>query len=218
VDVTEVAVAFPIVTFPKADWPDTEILEAETPFNEDWPPTLNAPAIVEEPETNRVVAVPFVNASAWSAVVPVAVRAPIVAEANTPFVPWTVAANKVEPVAFVKVSDCRLAVPVAVRFPMVDARATNEPAYRLVVVTDVAVAFARTAFQRREAEPKASEASTLGRSAVETLPKTASPVDVTLAPDAPVNDKACNDVVPVAESDPTVTVPIVPLANCAPVA
>jgi hypothetical protein len=52
----------------------------------------------------------------------------------------------------------------------------------LVVVTEVEVTFARTAFQRREAEPRASEASSVGMREVETPPNTARPVVVTLEP------------------------------------
>jgi hypothetical protein len=182
VDVTEVAVAFPMVTPWRDVSPETERPVAVTPFKEEDPPTLNAPAIVEEPETKREEPVPLVKDTACSEVVPVAVNPPTSAVANVPFVPWTVEANRVDPVAFVKVRLCSEAVPVAVRFPTVEARAYREFAKRLVVVTEVEVTFARTAFQRREADPKESAASSVGMREVETPPSTARPVVVTLEP------------------------------------
>ncbi len=92
------------------------------------PPTLRAPAIVEELEIYREEPVPEVKDKAWSEVVPVAVREPMTAVEMVPLVAVMEDTNKVEPVPFVKVKFWREVVPVAVRVPTVEAKATKEEA------------------------------------------------------------------------------------------
>ena len=64
----------------------------------------------------------------------------------------------------------------------------GEFANRLVVVTDVEVTSARTAFQRNDAAPSERAASSVGTREVETPPRTARPVVVTLEPWASVKE------------------------------
>jgi hypothetical protein len=149
--------------------------------------STETPAAARLP-TERLDPVAFVNVRAWRLVVPVAVSEPTKDVENVPFEAWTEEAKSVEPVAFVNERLWSEAVPVAVRLPTVEARAYREFAKRLVVVTEVEVTFARTAFQRREADPKESAASSVGMREVETPPSTARPVVVTLEPWASVKE------------------------------
>jgi hypothetical protein len=150
-------------------------------------PTVAEPMVA--PASVSEVPAPVVKLKPCKEVVPVAVNPPTSAVENVPFEAWTEEAKSVEPVALVKVNACSEAVPVAVRLPTVEAKAYSEFANRLVVVTDVAVALASTAFQRSEAEPSERAASIVGIREVETPPSTARPVVVTLEPWAFVKDR-----------------------------
>jgi hypothetical protein len=206
VEVVFVPVAFVQTRFAKEDGAepvrtrDVAVTDPNVAFVEErfanCPFVANRLVVVTEPP------VAFVKVRPWSDVVPVAVNPPTRTDEKVPFEAWTEETNRLEPVAFVNVSDCRLAVPVAVRLPTVDARAYREFAKRFVVVTEVAVTEASAAFQRREAEPRERAASSVGMREVETPPKTARPVVVTLVAVPFVNETARKEEEPRTAKSP----------------
>jgi hypothetical protein len=86
----------------------------------------------------------------------------------------------------VEVPFTKLTSPIDAEPKLADVEETARKAAvfakRFVVVTEVEVTSARTAFQRSEAEPSERAASSVGMREVETPPSTARPVVVTLEP------------------------------------